>query len=99
MRRRHRERAQALVITALVLGIFLIGAVGLAIDSGQHYAQRQMAQAAADSAAQAGILRMFNLTNVGDNAFAQTTDYSHTCSTTDGITPCAYARRNGYGGT
>ena len=45
------------------MGIFLIGALGLAIDGGQMYAQRQMAQAAADAAAQAGIMSIFNGTN------------------------------------
>jgi len=37
----------------VAMSILLIGALGLAIDGGQMYAHRQMAQAAADAAAQA----------------------------------------------
>src|SRR5512132_3581359 len=97
--RRNGEKGQALVMVALVLGIVLIGAVGLAIDTSQLWAHRQMAQAAADAAAQAAILSIFDATNVGDNAFAATTGYSHTCGVTEAITPCAYARKNGFGST
>jgi hypothetical protein len=85
-------------MTALALGLVLLGAVGLAIDTAQLYAHRQMAQAAADAAAQAAILSIFNQTNVGGNSFATATDYTHTCSTTDAITPCSFARKNGFGG-
>ena len=95
--RRNREKGQALVITALALGLFLIGAIGIALDAAQLYAHRHMAQAAADAAAQAAILSIFNGTNVGDNAFATKTDYSHTCAVTDVYTPCSYARKNGFG--
>jgi uncharacterized membrane protein len=42
------------------MSILLIGALGLAIDGGQMYAHRQMAQAAADAAAQAGIMSIFD---------------------------------------
>jgi hypothetical protein len=86
-------------MAALALGLVLIGAVGLAIYSSQVHAHRQMAQSAADAAAQAAILSMYNGTNVGGNDFAASTTYTHTCSTTDAITPCAYARKNGFGGT
>jgi len=96
---RRTIRGQALVMTTLLVGIALIGAIGLALDTSHLYVQGQMAQPAADAAAEAAIMSMFNGTNVGTNAFGASTSYSHTCSTTDAITPCAYARKNGFGGT
>lgn len=95
--RRNGEKGQALVMAAVALGMVLIGAVGLALDTSHLYAHRQMAQAAADAAAQAAILSVFNATNVGGNAFAADTGYTHTCAAGDGITPCAYALKNGFG--
>ena len=82
-------------MVVVAMGIFLIGALGLAIDVGQMYAHQQMAQVAADAAAQAGILSIFNGTNVGTNAFGST---SFTCTTTSALTPCVHARKDGFGG-
>ena len=93
---RRRERGQAILLVVVAMGIFLIGALGLAIDVGQMYGHEQMAQVAADAAAQAGILSIFNGTNVGSNAFGSA---SHTCTTTDAITPCVHARKDGFGST
>ena len=77
-----------------------MGALGLALDGAHMYAQQQMARAAADAGAQAAVLSMYRGTNVtapdpfgvGGNPAA------FTCSTTDGRTPCVYARLNGFGG-
>ena len=92
------EEGQAVVLVALAMSIFLIGAVGLAIDGAHLYAQRQMAQAASDAAAQAGILSIFDGTNsASGNAAAFSTASSFTCSTTDARTPCVYANKNGFG--
>src|SRR6185437_13913466 len=80
----------------------LIGTIGFAIDGGQMYTQRQMAQGAADAAAQAGIMSILRGTNAtASNTFATGSPpiASYTCSTTDGTTPCVYARYNGFGGT
>jgi Flp pilus assembly protein TadG len=93
---RANQRGQAILLVVVAMGIFLIGALGLAIDGSQLYGQRQMAQTAADAAAQAGILSIFNGTNVGTNLFGST---AHTCTTSDPITPCVHARRNGFGST
>jgi hypothetical protein len=92
---KRREEGQATVLVMLAMSIFLLGAVGLATDGSHLYAQRQMAQAAADAAAQAGIMSIFDGTqmttfNPGD---------SFQCTTTDTKSPCAYARLNGFGGT
>jgi Flp pilus assembly protein TadG len=97
-----REDGQAVILVVVAMSIMLFGALGLAIDAGQMYAQRQMAQAAADAAAQAGIMSIFRGTNA-TSAYPFGTGPSpialSTCTTTDGRTPCVYARNNGFGGT
>ena len=96
------EEGQAVVLVVVAMSIFLFGALGLAIDGGQMYAQRQMAQTAADAAAQAGIMSIFDGTNATSTyPFGTGTPpiASSTCTTTDGRTPCVYARYNGFGGT
>jgi len=96
--RLHDEDGQALVMVALAMSLFLLGAVGLAVDGSHLYAQRQMAQAAADAAAQAGIMSIFDGTNSSGSAGFSTAS-TITCSTTDLRTPCAYAILNGFGST
>src|ERR1019366_2552117 len=101
--RRKNEKGQAILLVVVAMGIFLVGALGLAIDGAQLFGHRGMAQVAADAAAQAAVLSIFNGTNVGNvpakNDFAATTAYTHTCSTSDATTPCRFARRDGFGGT
>lgn len=82
------------------MSIFLVAAVGFAIDGSALYGHRQMAQAAADAAAQSGILSIFHGTNsTASSPFATgTTPTPYTCTTTDNTTPCVYARYNGFGG-
>jgi hypothetical protein len=86
------------IFVVLALSIFVLGAAGLAVDGSHLYAQRQMAQAAADSGAQAGILSIFDGTNsVGGNTHGFATGASFTCSTSDAKTPCYYAQTmNGF---
>jgi len=93
---RRSEKGQAILLVVLAFGLVLLGALGLAIDGAQLYGNREMAQVAADAAAQAGILSIFNGTNTGSNAFGSA---AYTCSTTDATTPCRFARNNGFGGT
>ena len=87
----------------VAMSVLLIGVLGLAIDGGQMYAQRQMAQAAADSAAQAGIMSILDGTNITSaHPFGTGTPpiASSPCITlTDPRTPCVYARYNGFGAT
>lgn len=93
------EDGQAIVLVALAMGLFLLGAIGLAVDGSILYTQRQMAQAAADAAAQAGIMSIFDGTNgAGTAQFVATPGTSFTCTTSDAKTPCVYARNNGFGG-
>ena len=91
-----------MMLVIVSLGLFVLGALGLAIDGAQIYAQRAMAQTAADAAAQAGIMSIYD----GANATASSPfgtgspPSSFTCTTaTDSRTPCVYARLNGFGGT
>lgn len=94
------EEGQAVVIVALAMSIFLIGGVGLAVDGAHMYAQRQMAQAAADAAAQAGIMSIFDQTNTASgNPAAFNTGGSFVCGNPDPRTPCSYADMNGFGST
>ncbi|MGA2578897.1 MAG: pilus assembly protein TadG-related protein [Bryobacteraceae bacterium] len=91
------EDGQAVILVVAAMSIFLIGALGLAIDGAQMYAQRQMAQAAADAAAQAGIMSMLNGTNATSAYPFGTTTASSTCTASDHRTPCVYAQDNGFG--
>ncbi len=93
------EDGQAVVLVALAMGVFLIGAVGLGFDGAHLYAQRQMAQTAADAAAQAGIMSIFDGTYSGSTPASFSTSGAFTCGTSDTRTPCAYALDNGFGGS
>jgi hypothetical protein len=93
---------QVIILMVVAMGIFMFGALGLAIDGGQLYAQRQMAQAAADAAAEAGmmsILRGTNATSAYPFGTGTPPIASSVCTKTDGRTPCVYARDNGFGGS
>ena len=95
-----KEKGQARPLIVVAMGLFLIAALGLVMDGAQIYAHRQMAQDAADAAAQAGIMSIFTGTNVtgGNPLGTGTSPGAHTCTTTDPITPCVYARNNDFGG-
>lgn len=96
------ESGQAVILVVVALGIFLIAALGLAIDGGQMYAHRQMAQGAADAAAQAGMMSIFrgtNITSTPSFGVGIPPLASYVCTTADARTPCVYARYNGFGGT
>ena len=74
------------------MSVFLLGAVGLAVDGSHLYAQRQAAQAAADAAATAGIMSIFD----GTSTFGGS---AYNCGPANGTSPCVYARRSGFGTT
>ncbi len=96
------EAGQAVILVVVAMSILLFGALGLAIDGSQIYAQRQMAQAAADAAVQAGMMSILDGTNsTSANPFGTGTPpiASSVCTTADLRTPCVYARYNGFGGT
>lgn len=95
------KRGQAVLLVVVVMGIFLIGALGLAIDVSQLFGQQQMAQVAADAAAQAAMLSIFQGVNTVDTnpaAFSGAPGTSFTCDSTHlPTTPCKYAQMNGFG--
>src|SRR2546430_17647662 len=95
VQKRNREAGQAIVLVMVASTIFLFGAVGLAIDGSHMYAQRQMAQSAADAGAEAGILSMFNGTNTGGAHPFTASATVATCANSV-PTPCYYAQRNGF---
>ena len=97
--RGHRHRGQATLLALVALGVFVLGSIGLAIESSFLFLHRQMAQAAADAAAEAAVMSVFNSTNTAtySNAFGGS---AFTCTTgTDTRTPCVYARYHGFGVT
>ncbi len=94
---RDREEGQAIVLVVLAMGIFLIGAVGLGFDGSILYAQLRRAQLAADAAAQAAMLSIYDGTNtVSTNSAKFSTGSSFTCATGDARTPCKYAGLDGF---
>ncbi len=100
MRRDRRERGSVLILVVLALGLFLLGVIGFGIDGSRLYAERQMAQVAADAAAQAAITSIFNHTNtLNPLTTGFSTDVPLTCSDKPSATPCQYASRNSFGTT
>lgn len=95
-----RDSGQALVLVVVALGLFMFAALGLGIDGAQLYAHRQMAQAAADAAAQAAIMSIVRGTN-STSTYPFSTAASFTCTVPpaalDLRTPCVYAQYNGFG--
>src|SRR5215472_9071930 len=92
--RKNKEGGQAIVLVVVAVGLVLMGALGLAVDTGQLYGHRQMAQAAADAAAESAILSIFG----GTWTPSGSPPAAFTCTNgTDTKTPCIYARLNGFG--
>jgi hypothetical protein len=97
--RQDRRSGQSLIFVVVALGLVLVGGMGLAFDSAQLYGHRQMAQAAADAAAQAGILSIYGVTNTGNSDSSK--DFgsaAYACADGPNTTPCRYASLNGFGG-
>lgn len=99
-RRKGAESGQAIVMAVVALGLFMLGVVGLGIDCAQIFAQHEMAQAAADAAAQAAIMSILKGTN-STSTHPFSTASSFTCAVPptalDLRTPCVYAQDNGFG--
>lgn len=93
---RNSRNGQAVLLLLLALGIFLLGAVGWAVESSLYYTHRQMAQAAADAAAQAAVTSIYSRTNVGTNVM-DGTPFACTDAGKWDTTPCHFARQHGFG--
>ncbi len=101
VRRRRQEAGQAIVLTVVGMSLFMLGALGFIIDGSHLYAQRVMAQAAADAAAQAGMLSIFDGTAGAWGTYAGSTasGTAISCGTTGMSTAaaCVYAQsKNGF---
>jgi hypothetical protein len=94
------ETGQSTILLLVALSVFLLGAIGLAIDGANLYSNWQMAQAAADAGAQAGVMSIFygtNTTNIGTGTKTGFSTTPFTCSASDTRTPCYYSQtRNGF---
>ena len=91
------QSGQAILVVLLALSLVMVGAMGLAVDGAQLFAHQQMAQAAADAAAQAGVMSLFDNTSGWGGHAAPTVGATFTCTTgSDAAAPCVYARSNGF---
>lgn len=86
---RRSEKGQAVLLVVISMSVFLFGALGMAVDGSQLFAQRQMAQMAADAAAQAGIVTIFNGSTVIGTS-------SYWCTSANTTSPCTYAHKNNF---
>ena len=95
---RFNECGQAIVFIVLALSLFLLAAVGFAVDIANLWFHRQVAQNAADAACTAGAMDLY-LSAQGTPMGGFTPGTAFTCSSTPGAAPCQYAALNGYNGT
>jgi len=95
------QRGQTILFVLLVLGLFLLGAIGFAVDGGNLWFHRQAAQNAADAACTAGAMDLYvNAQGSSMGGFpAGSPPAAFDCSTASGSAPCKYAALNGYNGT
>jgi hypothetical protein len=94
-----RQKGQAILLVLAAVGLVMAGGMGLAVDTSNLYFHRQMAQAAADAAATAAALSIFQGVNVSTNAGYFATSATFTCAVSDTKVPCKYAAFHGFGGT
>lgn len=94
-----RESGQAAIAVVLILGFFLLGALGLSVDLTNVWFHRQAARAASDSACQAGAMDMLaSAAAVTPPAPGFTAGTGSDCVNSSTATMCTYAKANGYGG-
>src|SRR5439155_21681259 len=99
--RRRGEKGQVTVFVLLVLGIFLLGFIGFAVDMTNVWFHRQSAQGATDAACQAGIMDVLEIaqgTTLPSPGPGFTPGTAFDCSDHAAATPCWYASHNGYNG-
>lgn len=91
-----RESGQAMLVFLLVLGLFLLAAIGFAVDMSSMWFHRQTAQNAADAACTAAAMDMLSIANGGTPAAGFTPGTNFQCSSASSAAPCRYAALNGY---
>src|ERR1044071_2658309 len=93
----HPESGQTTIFLVLALGIFLIGFIGLAVDYSNLWFHRQMAQAAADAACQAGAMDLLaNATNGTSLGGFPSPLADFDCTDYPDSAPCQYISLKGY---
>src|SRR5437588_830031 len=95
----NRQAGQTTTIVAMVLGLFLLGMAGLAVDISNWWFHRQMAQGAADAACTAGVMDLLGTASSGGTfgGFpAGSPPASFMCSGSSTTAACQYAALNGY---
>jgi Putative Flp pilus-assembly TadE/G-like len=95
----NRQAGQTTTIVAMVLGLFLLGMAGLAVDVSNWWFHRQMAQGAADAACTAGVMDLLGNASSGGafgNFPAGSPPASFLCSGASTTAACKYAALNGY---
>ena len=93
------QAGQTTTIVALVMGLFLLGLAGLAVDVSNWWLHRQMAQGAADAACTAGVMDLLTTASSGvasGNFPAGSPPATFNCSTSTTTAACKYAALNGY---
>jgi hypothetical protein len=101
----RKERGQTLIPIIIMIGLFLLAMLGVAMDYSQLWAHRQMAQAAADAACQAGAADLYlNAVDPSVSGTGGLEDFSFigpafSCSSKPNTPPCQYAAFNGYAGS
>jgi hypothetical protein len=102
-RRRKSERGQSFLVIVIIVAVFLLGMMGVAVDYTQIWAHRQMAQAAADAACQAGAadlyIKAIDPSDPPSGGFGWIGGSGFNCSTNTTSPPCKYASLNGYTGS
>src|SRR5438477_11626382 len=96
------ERGQTMLLIILVLGLFMLGAVGLSVDVSNWWFHRQMAQGAADAACTAGVMDLLSNASAGSslgNFPAGSPPGNFNCSAAPTAAACQYAALNGYNAT
>jgi Putative Flp pilus-assembly TadE/G-like len=95
------QAGQTTVLLCLVLGIFLLGLAGLAVDVSNWWFHKQMAQGAADAACTAGVMDLLSNASAGSSIGGFPTGSppaAFTCASGSTTAACQYAALNGYGG-
>src|SRR5437764_8935981 len=97
---RSRQSGQAAVFLMLALGLFLLGAMGFAVDMANLWMHRQASQSAADAACMAAATDMVSdVTGASTTTGGFTNGTSFLCSGNPSYHPCVYAANNGYTAT
>ncbi len=102
----NRQAGQTMILVVVVLGIFLLGFIGFAVDYSNMWFHRQMAQSAADAACQAGAMDMLSLATGGTPSPGMTMGTDLLSCPNPAVVPptspphtaCWYAARNNYRG-